>query len=184
MPDVQLTRAGGLRRQALAAAAALIVEFLLGVSVNLYVTVPRADAGSGIGPAIGRAVANGPAALAIHAVVGLLLILAAVSLTARSIAARLRFVAAAAAVALLCVIGASASGASFVDSAKAGASMAMAVLTGVALLCYVAIIYALPRPQDQINNETLAALVPAVGGTTPRQPPAAEQAPRSESKGD
>jgi hypothetical protein len=161
MPDVELLRAAGLRRQAFLASAALIVEFLLGVIVNLCVTVPRAGGGPGIGPAIGRAVGSGPAALAIRAVVGLLLIVAAVALTARSGAARLRLVASAAAVALLCVIGASASGASFADRAKPGASMTMAVLTGVALLCYVAIIYALPRPQNKIRSE-----IPAPVATT------------------
>jgi hypothetical protein len=159
MSESQLARAPGLRRQALLASAALIIEFVLGVSVNLYVNVPRADSGSGIGPAIGRAVANGPAALAIHTVVGLLLILAALALTARSIAARLRFTAATAVVALLCVIGASASGASFVGNAKAGASMTMAVLTAVALICYLAIIYALPRQENKIYDGTPAGLV-------------------------
>lgn len=159
MSESQLALAAGLRRRALLVSAALIIEFVLGVSVNLYVNMPRADSGSGIGPAIGRAVANGPAALAIHTVVGLLLIVGALALTARSVAARMRFTAATATVALLCVIGASASGASFVGSAKAGTSMTMAVLTAVALLCYVAIIYALPRPEKEIRNDNQAVLV-------------------------
>ena len=93
---------------------------------------------------------------------------------------------AAAAVALLCVIGASASGASFVDSAKPGASLTMAVLTGVALLCYAVILYVLPSPGNKIHNENPVTLVtvPALGGTTPLQPPAAEQAPRAKAEGD
>ena len=64
----------GVRRQALAASAALTLEYLLGMGVNLYVTVPAADRGSGIGQAIGRAIMHGPAALALHAVIGLLLV--------------------------------------------------------------------------------------------------------------
>lgn len=139
----------GLRRQALAASVALVLEYVLGVIVNLYVTVPAADRGAGIGPAIGRAVANGPAALAIHAVLGLLLVVAAVALVVRSITARLRLVSAASVVALLCVAGAAASGASFVGSGTAGASLGMAVLTGAALLCYLAILFALPESQGR-----------------------------------
>ena len=156
MPDPQ-ARSGpqatrqvsALRRQALAASVALILEYLLGVIVNLYVTVPAADHGAGIGQAIGRAVTNGPVALAVHAVLGVLLVVAALALTVRSIAARLRLVSAASVIALLGVAGAAASGASFVGSGKAGASLAMAVLTGVALLCYLAILFALPGIQDR-----------------------------------
>jgi hypothetical protein len=139
----------GMRRQALAASAALILEYLLGIGVNLYVTVPAADRGSGIGQAIGRAIAHGPAALALHAAIGLLLVAAALAALARAIRARLRLAAIAAGIALLCLTGAAASGARFVGSGKAGASMAMAVLTGAALLCYLVILFAVPRIQPR-----------------------------------
>jgi hypothetical protein len=149
----------GMRRQALAASAALTLEYLLGMGVNLYVTVPAADRGSGIGQAVGRAIMHGPAALALHAVIGLLLVVAALGVLARAIRARLRLAAIAAGIALLCLAGASASGASFVGNGKAGASMAMAVLTGAALLCYLVILFAVPRIQPQ------TATPPAAPGT-------------------
>lgn len=148
-----------VRRQALAASAALTLEYLLGMGVNLYVTVPAADRGSGIGQAIGRAIMHGPAALALHAVIGLLLVVAALAALARAIRARLRLAAIAAGIALLCLAGASSSGASFVGNGKAGASMAMAVLTGAALLCYLVILFAVPRIQPQ------NATPPAAPGT-------------------
>jgi hypothetical protein len=149
----------GLRRQALAASAALTLEYVLGMGVNLYVTVPAADRGSGIGQAIGRAITHGPAALAIHAVIGLLLIVAALAALARAVRARHRLAAIAAAIALLCLAGASASGASFVGNGKAGASMAMAVLAGAALLCYLVILFVVPRIQPR------DATPPAAPGT-------------------
>ena len=110
----------GMRRQALADSAALSLEYLLGMGVNLYVTVPAADRGSGIGQAIGRAITDGPAALALHAVFGLLLVVAALAALARAMRARLRLAAIAAGIALLCLAGAASSCASFVGKAKAG----------------------------------------------------------------
>jgi hypothetical protein len=45
------------------------------------------------------------------------------------------------------VAGAAASGAAFVDNGRAGASLAMALLTGVALLCQVVNLYVLGSPR-------------------------------------
>jgi hypothetical protein len=55
----------------------------------------------------------------------------------RAIRARHQLAIAASAAGLAAIVGASVSGASFVSDSRAGASMAMAVLTGVALLCYL-----------------------------------------------
>ena len=131
----------GLRWQALVMTLALIAEYLLGVGVNLYVSVPAGDHGTGLGAAIGKAISHGPAALAIHASVGLLLIVVALALTVRSVAARRWPLAALALAGLVCLLGAAAAGASFVGTGKNGASMMMAVLTGIALACYVSICY-------------------------------------------
>jgi hypothetical protein len=54
---------------------------------------------------------------------------------------------AASATGLAAIAGAAVSGASFVSDSRAGASMAMAVLTGVALLCYLGNLFVVhPRP--------------------------------------
>src|SRR5215470_7591116 len=58
-----------VRRSGLGVLVILVVEFGFGMYVNLYLTVPRADHGRGLGTAI----ANGPAMLSVHAVTGLLL---------------------------------------------------------------------------------------------------------------
>jgi len=124
----------------------LIAEYALGMGVNIYVTVPKSDQGHGMGKAFGDALSKGPAALAIHASVGLLLLLAAIGLFVQAIIARNRTVIVTATLALLAVIGAASSGANFVDKGQNSASMAMAMLTAVALLCAVTNIYILARP--------------------------------------
>jgi hypothetical protein len=63
MSESQLGRAPGLRRQALLASGALIIEFVLGVSVNLYASIPRADSGSGVGRPENKVHNAAPAAL-------------------------------------------------------------------------------------------------------------------------
>ena len=135
-------RVSGLRRASFAAFVMLVVQFALGMYVNLYVTVPSADHGSGFG----QAIANGPAGLTLHIVLGLLLILAALGFGVQAILARRPALIAAAVLALLAMIGAAASGSSFTGSGKDGASMAMAVLAAVGLLCYGASLFLLPRP--------------------------------------
>jgi hypothetical protein len=130
-------QSGMLRRTSLGMAVGLLVQYGLGMVVNLYVTVPRQDEGGGFLTAIGRALANGPVALGVHTALGLLLIVGAVSLMIRAAAARQRAATWLSAVGLLAILGAAASGAGFVNSDSDGASLAMALLTGAALLCYV-----------------------------------------------
>jgi hypothetical protein len=139
---VTASRISGLRRAGFAAFVMLVVQFALGIYVNLYVTVPGADHGHGVGQAIAR----GPAALTLHIVLGLLLILAALGFLVQAILARWRALIAAAVIGLLAMIGAAASGSAFTGSGKDGASMAMALLAAVGLLCYGASLFLLPRP--------------------------------------
>ena len=113
--------------------AGLLIQYGLGMIVNLYVSVPARDHGGGVLTAVGRALANGPAALTVHAALGLLLILGAVNLVIRAALLRLRLVAWLSAAALLAIVGAAVSGAAFVGSGADGDSLAMALLTGVAL---------------------------------------------------
>lgn len=125
-----------MRRASFGALVALLIEYGLGIGVNLFVNVPDADHNSGMGAAFGKAMSNGPAALAVHAGVGLLLIVNAVVVLVQALTSRLRLAAVTSAAGLLCVLGAAFSGATFVDKGQNSASMTMAVLTGVALFCY------------------------------------------------
>ena len=132
-----------LRRISLGMLAALLIQYGLGMIVNLYVSVPARDHGGGALTAAGRALANGPAALTVHAALGLLLILGAVNLVIRAAVLRVRPVAWLSAAGLLAIVGAAAGGAAFVSSGADGDSLAMALLTGVALLCYAANLFVL-----------------------------------------
>jgi hypothetical protein len=136
------SRISGLRRASFAAFVMLVVQFALGIYVNLYVTVPSADHGHGFG----QAIANGPAGLTVHIVLGLLLILAALGFLVQAVLARRPALIAAAAAGLLAMIGAAASGSAFARSGQDGASMAMALLAAAGLLCYGASLFLLPRP--------------------------------------
>ena len=139
-------RTGGmaiLRRISLGMAIALLVQYGLGMVVNLDVTVPARDQGGGVFTAIGRALANGPAGLAIHAGLGLLLIIGAIQLVVRSVLARHRPLIWLSSVSLLAIIGAAFNGAAFVNSGNDGASLGMAMLTGIALLCMTISLYVL-----------------------------------------
>ena len=147
-------RTGGLpilRRITLGMAIGLLVQYGLGIAVNLYVTVPARDHGGGALAAIGRAFANGPAGLAIHAGLGLLLIVGAIQLVVRSVVARHRPLIWLSSISLLAILGAASSGAAFVNAGGNGPSLGMAMLTGVALLCMTIGLYVLggaPRPES------------------------------------
>jgi hypothetical protein len=137
-------RVRGLRRASFAAFVILLVQYGLGMYTNLYVTVPGSDHGQGLGTAI----SNGPAVLSLHAVLGLLLVLAAIGVLVQAIIVRRWAVLTAAVIALAAVIGAAFAGAGFVGGTQAAsASMSMAVLTGVAMLCYAIVVYLLPSPR-------------------------------------
>ena len=114
-----------------------MVEYAIGMYVNLYVTVPGADHGGSLGSAI----SNGPASLSVHAVLGL----GALGVAAQSILVRHWGLIAASVIGLLAMIFASVAGTGFTSTGADSASMAMSLLTGIAMLCYAANLYLL-RP--------------------------------------
>jgi hypothetical protein len=132
-----------VRRMSLGIALALLVQYALGMVVSLYVTVPAGDHGGGILAAVGRAFSAGPVALAVHAGLGLLLIAAGINLVIRSARSGHRALIWLSAVSLLSILGAAVNGAAFVNSSAAGASLAMGLLTGVALACSALSLYVL-----------------------------------------
>jgi small-conductance mechanosensitive channel len=138
---LKASRVSGLRRASFAAFVMLVVQFALGIYVNLYVTVPSADHEHGLG----QAIANGPAGLTLHIVLGLLLILAALGFLVQAIQARQPALIAAGVLGLLAMIGAAGSGSAFTSSGRDSTSMAMAALAAVGLLCYGTSLFLLPR---------------------------------------
>ncbi|HLX49931.1 MAG TPA: hypothetical protein VKS82_16495 [Streptosporangiaceae bacterium] len=142
-PAQQARRLATLRGASLGALVMLIVQFGLGVGVNLYVSLPAAGSG---GRKVSQAFSNGPL-LVLHVAVGLLLIVAAISLLVRAIVARHVPVIVASAVGLLAIIFAATQGFSFVHDSTNAASMAMATATGVAMFCYAIALF-LVRPSS------------------------------------
>jgi len=154
-----------IRRASLAVLAILVLEYGIGMYVNLYATLPRTDRGA----SIAAAVAHGPAAVSTHTVLGLLLGLGAIAVLVQAVRSRRPAVIAASALGLFAVAFAAVTGASFTSTGNQADSMAMAVMTGIALLCYAANLYLLPRPAAQANNAATAPYPPgatAAGGTT------------------
>jgi hypothetical protein len=129
-----------LRRGSLAVLVLLVAELILGLYVNLYVSVPAADHGSNLG----RAISGGPVTLSVHAALGLLLGLGAVGILVQAALTRRWPLIVLATAGLLALAVASMAGASFVSGGDRADSMAMSVMTGVALLCYTANLYLLP----------------------------------------
>jgi hypothetical protein len=133
VPPAAASRLTALRGNCMGAAVLLIVQFGLGIGVNLYVTLPAHKSFF--------STVFGSATLAVHAIVALALLGAAISALVRAI--RARRAVAFTAVGLAAILAAAIFGASFVGSQGSGASLGMALATAVAIFCYLAAIFSL-----------------------------------------
>lgn len=122
-----------LRGNCMGAAVLLIIQFGLGMSVNLYVTVPSHKSFA--------STVFGSVTLAAHAAVAIVLLGAAVGALVRAIRARRAIVLTASG--LAAIVAAAISGAVFAGSQSAGASLAMALATAAAMFCYLAAVFSL-----------------------------------------
>jgi hypothetical protein len=127
------SRLAALRGNCMGAAVLLIVQFGLGIGLNLYVTLPAHK--SFLSTVFGSAV------LAVHAIVALALVGAAIGALVGAV--RARAAVAFTSVGLAAIVAAAAAGASFAGSQSNGASLAMALATAVAMFCYLAAIFSL-----------------------------------------
>jgi len=137
-PSVQRTasRQTRLRQASLAILILLIVQFALGIGLNLYVTLPAAGH-----PGHGSFFSNGPL-LALHATLGMLLMLSAIFVLVRAIRARNRTLIVTSAAGLAAILLAFFFGASFTDKLTDGYSLGMAISFAVALASYAIGLYA------------------------------------------
>jgi len=126
-------RLAALRGNCMGAAVLLIIEFALGISVNLYVPLPAHK--SFFGTVLSSAT------LTVHAIVALGLIGAAIAAVIRAVRSG-RAVALTAA-GLAAILLAAFAGASFAGSQANGASLTMALATAAAMFCYLAAVYSL-----------------------------------------
>jgi hypothetical protein len=137
-------RVRGLRANSFAAIVILLIEYGLGIWVNLYAHLPRADHGADVAGGFGRAVADGPVGLSIHALVGVILVVSATTAVVRSILIRRIALVVVAALGLVAVLVAGLGGARFVGQGTDASSMTMAIGAGVAIGAYAFILFVSP----------------------------------------
>lgn len=123
----------------------LIVQYLLGMAVNVFVVLPGRHPGanadnyfSGAASGLGWVVSDGPAWAAAHASFGLALVVAALACIALTWRGSGRLARVLAVLGALAIIGAGFNGVSFVNYGQAFSSLIMAGLWALALACYVA----------------------------------------------
>jgi hypothetical protein len=124
------SREAGLRQASLAILIVLIVQFALGLGVNLYVTLPAAGH-----PGHASWFGNGTL-LALHAALGMFLILAAIFVLVRAIVARKVTLIVTSAAGLVAILLAAFFGSGFTDKLTDGYSLGMAMAFAAALACY------------------------------------------------
>lgn len=107
--------------------------------LNLYVSVPASDHHAGVV----HEVETAPLVLIIHILLGIALICAAGVLFIRAIGDRDRVMIAMTATGLAAILGAYAAGEVFVRNGHKSESLTMAILTGIALLCYIGMLAAM-----------------------------------------
>jgi hypothetical protein len=132
----------GIRWQSYAMAVLLLVQFGLGIGVNLFVTLPRQDHAAGLGTAL----ANGPVAVSMHIVLGLALIITALVIAVQAVMARHGGIIALAVLGLAGLTSAAINGTRFAGTGQNGDSMAMALAWAVAMLCYLSLVFITGRP--------------------------------------
>jgi hypothetical protein len=133
-----------VRRTCLAVLTMLIAQYALGIFLNLFVTVPASDQHAGMVAKI----VSGPLALTVHALIGLSLIGTAIVLLVRTVRLEDPVLIAMATTALAVIGGAFAAGEIFVsDGGQDSASFTMALLAGIAMLCYVGMLAVISAPQ-------------------------------------
>lgn len=122
-----------LRRACLTTLIALVAQFSLGMTINLYVPVPASDQHAGFTQEIKTA----PFALTVHVLLGIALIISATVVLIRAAKVRDRPMTTLAITGLAAILGAFAAGEMFVRNGENSASLWMAILTGGALVCYI-----------------------------------------------
>ena len=138
-------RLARMRMSSLGAVAMLIVQFILGVIYNLYGTAPTPEKSIGL--------FSSPD-LALHVILGILLVIAAVGQLVRAIGTRHKLAIWLSAVGLLAIVAAGFAGLGFTGSGAAGASLGMSLAFAVALACYVVLVFALPSSASARSSTT------------------------------
>jgi hypothetical protein len=132
---------------------ALIIQFLLGMGVNLFVTITRHHPGANAGEFFGGTVQSvfwaatqGPLVLLLHAIVGLLIVVNSIGVLVNAIRLRSNSLIVPALVGLIGVAVAGFNGASFLIYNHDVNSFLMAVGFSIAAVAYTWLLYISPAP--------------------------------------
>lgn len=131
-----------LRTNAFAAVVMLLVEFSFGT--GLYGQAPASAHGEGLFGAFGSALIDGPLLLTMHAILGSLLVISAVSLLVRAVALHRGLPLLLSVVICAAIVTAWMAGSATVSAGSAAAGLAMQLATAVALLCSALLLYLTP----------------------------------------
>lgn len=150
------SRLSGLRGNSFGALVILLLQYGLGIWVNIYGHIPAADHGANVASGFARAISDGPVGLSIHAALGVVLLASGTAalvraVLVRAVGVRRTALLAAAVVGLTCIVIAGLSGAAFVGNGSSAASMSMAMATGVAIggYAFILLISASARDDDR-----------------------------------
>ena len=135
------TRLERARMASFGALTMLVLQFVIGTAYNLYGTAPTTTKSVGL--------FSSPL-LAIHVILGILLIIAAAMLVFRVVQARAgTSLLATSVVGLVAILGAAGAGSSFAQDGANGASLGMAIATAVAMLCYTVNLVVIPHGKQR-----------------------------------
>ncbi|HEY1420211.1 MAG TPA: hypothetical protein VGG90_05825 [Candidatus Dormibacteraeota bacterium] len=126
----------------------LVIQFLLGMAVNLFVTVPKEHPGSnpqeyfsGVAQSVTWAILHGPPLLVLHAIVGLALAITGFGVVYRAVKLRRRGIIWASSTGAVAILGAGLNGGSFLNYHEDFSSMLMASFFAIAVIAYAAGLY-------------------------------------------
>jgi len=131
----QASRLARVRMASFGAVTMLIIEFILGMIYNLYGTAPTATKSIGL--------FSSPV-LALHVIVAILLLIAAVMLLVRAIGTRHRLTIGLSVLGLVGIVAAGFAGLAFTSKGAAGPSLGMSLAFAVSLASYIVIILMIP----------------------------------------
>ena len=132
-----------IRLSSLGAVVMLIIQFILGMIYNLYGTAPTSTKSIGL--------FSSPD-LALHVVLGILLVIAALGQLIRAIGVRHALSIWLSAVGFLSILGAGFAGLGFAGSGASSASLGMSLAFATALACYVVLVFALPSSASRSST--------------------------------
>jgi hypothetical protein len=153
-----------MRNQFLGTLIFLIVQFLLGMAVNLFVTIPTNHPGAnppeyfgGVVQSVAWSILHGHVLLQIHAVLGLLLVLNAFGLLLAAIRSRARDLIWVTSLGFLGVLAAGFNGGSFLNYNEDFSSMLMAAFFAWAVVSYAVGIFVTGRPAVEPSSAQASA---------------------------